>query len=158
MKMLLLLAAPLLAAVPASAQTYANWKSGDWSVSFDSGECWLMSLDDQDRLITVGVTASDPDFFVSAGQPGWEHAKAGERYEARVRFGAIDRSVPALGLAGNIKGVGTLSRGTANADLVELFKAPTLGVTFHGDSYTVDLNPTALVELRKCVVMMGGVG
>jgi hypothetical protein len=155
---ILLLAAPLFAAVPASAQTYAGWKSGFWSVDSRSGECWMRAKDRSGGEISVGVSAADPDFFVSAVQPGWSRVKAGTLYPVRVRFGAVDRETTGLGLRTPSTGIGVAFRQTANADSVELFKAESLTVIFDGDSYTVDLDRTALSEFRRCIIAIGGVG
>lgn len=155
---MLLLLAPLLVAAPASAQTFEEWKSGNWTVYAYEGECWLVSRDGVDTQLSIGVSHSDPDFYVSAGKPGWSSATPSMTYSVRLRFGSIDRTSDGAGLQGRVRGVGVISTATAVTDLAELTTSKTLTLFYANDSYSVALDRTAITQLNACVVAIGGIG
>ena len=156
--MIFWLAAPLLAAAPASAQTrFENWEAEPWHVYQTEDECWMAYAPVGGHEVVIAISRNSYDFYVGVARPDWTWAKDKWRYSVRTRFGKFDELD--FGLGNDGPGVSVSYPAFGSRGLKALLAARTLTFRVQAkNTERITLEPTALHQFGACVTSIGGPG
>jgi len=148
--MIVWLAVPLAAAIPASAQTYyEDWEAAPWQVYQEDDSCWLAYTPAKGHAVVVSVSEDRYDFYVGVVRSDWTWVVDKGRYSIRVRFGKFDELE--FGQGNDGPGVAVSYPAFRSRGLKAILSARTLTIGVQAKYQDkIDLDPTALREFGIC--------